>query len=673
MSKITLLLSFFISSLALGVSDIQQVEAKIVNGMFGYRNYVQNPNCRKNAVYGIAASGGTVVKNTSSPLDGVSDCQWTPTAGSQTLKFSLDTFPSGISGANCEARINYKNIDALTQAYVEQNSIAITSSAVLPSVISSSGVSSINFPCGDTSTSTKVVIQTTSASAGVSKYSVYAGIATNLSDVSQATLVGSAVIPTTANCIPLNSSATLAAFSTDTDCPGPTIVTNAGPGVIQTTDTDLPQFTVNDLPAGTYEVTIIASAVQLLAGTAVILGAVSDGTDTRGAIGCEIAQATANGCPINTTGVFTYTSPGNRTFSFYGSVGGGGTIQLNNSSNQRQLTFIIKRFPTSLQLAVNSNIPVLPTIQTFTSGSGTYTPPYGVSWIRVRMVGGGGGGGGSGTTHPDGGAGGTTTFGSSLLTANGGSGSNGYAGGAGGTATISSPASGTSISGAFGNGVYANGGASQYPNGAPGGNSFFGGGGAGGAIAAAGGAGRTNSGAGGGGASGNNTGSELAGAGGGAGGYLEAIIKQPVPVSYAIGSAGTAGSSGGTAAGGAGGAGYIEVTENYQNQNVPLLVGSVTSATSGTEKIERTNLSVGSSTINSQSSSWISHVSSITGQSTYTMSGFSASPSCVCTTDTQSERPCFANVTSSTGLVVSRFSSGALSSGNVNIICMGSR
>ena len=43
-----------------------------------------------------------------------------------------------------------------------------------------------------------------------------------------------------------------------------------------------------------------------------------------------------------------------------------------------------------------SGVAVRPaTAQRFTSGSGTYTPPAGISWIKVRMVGGGGGGGGT--------------------------------------------------------------------------------------------------------------------------------------------------------------------------------------------------------------------------------------------------------------------------------------
>jgi hypothetical protein len=59
-----------------------------------------------------------------------------------------------------------------------------------------------------------------------------------------------------------------------------------------------------------------------------------------------------------------------------------------------------------------------PSIQKFTSGSGTYTTPTGVLYLRVRMAGGGGGGSGSGSaSYGTGGNGGNSTFGSSFLTA----------------------------------------------------------------------------------------------------------------------------------------------------------------------------------------------------------------------------------------------------------------
>lgn len=160
-----------------------------------------------------------------------------------------------------------------------------------------------------------------------------------------------------------------------------------------------------------------------------------------------------------------------------------------------------------------------PTVQKFLSGSGTYTLPANVKYIRVKMVA-GGGTGGTGTTSGGGGAGGyqefvintpaatysygvgaagaSTTFGANTCTAgsNGGNGGGG-AGGAGGTASVVSL--GTSVDACTG----GTGGTGDAGGGGNGGNSYFGGGagvsgGAGGVAAASntGSGGSANSGAG---------------------------------------------------------------------------------------------------------------------------------------------------------------------------------
>lgn len=210
-----------------------------------------------------------------------------------------------------------------------------------------------------------------------------------------------------------------------------------------------------------------------------------------------------------------------------------------------------------------------PTVQRFTSGSGTYTTPAGVKWIKVKMIGGGGGGQGSSTNGGQGagGTGGNSTFGTSLLAANG------AAGGTGGTApTINSPAiSLVAVSGGNGAdpGKYFNNTVNnQYNmNGGHGAQSPFGGAGYSGSTGT-GGAAVANTGSGGGGAGlgVGGTGAMYTGQGGGSGAYLEAIIANPsASYSYAVGAAGSAGSAGtGGAAGSAGGSGVIIVEEYYQ-------------------------------------------------------------------------------------------------------------
>lgn len=214
-----------------------------------------------------------------------------------------------------------------------------------------------------------------------------------------------------------------------------------------------------------------------------------------------------------------------------------------------------------------------PTIQTFTSGSGTYNTPAGVKWIRVRMAGGGGGGAGAGASgRGAGGNGGDSTFGSSLLTAGlgYGSGNSDTGGGIGGTPTVNSPA--IAIHALYGQDGQTGGFQQAADTGNPtpgygGSTPFLGGGG----TCNAGGNGRpgnTNTGSGGSGSHLTTTisANSFLGGGGGSGAYVEAIIVSPNSTyAYAVGGGGgggSAGTSGGT--GGAGASGVIIVEEHYQ-------------------------------------------------------------------------------------------------------------
>jgi hypothetical protein len=227
---------------------------------------------------------------------------------------------------------------------------------------------------------------------------------------------------------------------------------------------------------------------------------------------------------------------------------------------------------TSLSIAlltVNVNVvsPSVkaPTVQTFTSGSGTYTLPTSPTplYIEVEMIGGGGGGGAVGGSSGNGTAGGNSTFGTSLLIATGGAGgtsaSSSSNGGAGGTASVATSSTVYQViaqSGNYGSGyvgvVNAAGGAGAA--------SPFGGGGSTGTGYSA---NSTNS-YGAGGASGGGTVSSGTAGGGGSGGYLKAIISNPsASYFYAVGGIG-AGGAGGTDNGGNGGSGVIIVKEYYQ-------------------------------------------------------------------------------------------------------------
>lgn len=199
----------------------------------------------------------------------------------------------------------------------------------------------------------------------------------------------------------------------------------------------------------------------------------------------------------------------------------------------------------------------LPTIQTFTTSSGTYTTPSNCLWIEVRLIGGGGGGGGSGASGAAGTAGNNTTFGTSLLTASGGGGGGGNsaAAGSGGAASGGD----WNLPGEDGGNSLSSGGVAAAGYG--GGSAFAGGRGASPTGSSAGGAGKTNSGGGGAGGA-NVSGTANGGSGGGAGGSVYKLITSP-SATYAYSVGGTAAGGTGTNAGGLGAAGFIQVIEHY--------------------------------------------------------------------------------------------------------------
>lgn len=211
--------------------------------------------------------------------------------------------------------------------------------------------------------------------------------------------------------------------------------------------------------------------------------------------------------------------------------------------------------------------PVAPTIQRFTSGSGTYTLPTPAPlYIKVRILGGGGGGSGGGTgAGTAAGAGSNSTFGN--LTAGGGAAGTFNSGGvAGGAITVGS--GWTNLASAVGNGSFAPIQSSTLdlaPGSSAGGGALQGQA-AQGAYNQASAAGSANTGNGGQGGGGNSL-SGSPGTGGGNGAFIEAINSgtPSSTYSYSIGGGGTAGGAGTAGlAGGAGGSGIIIVEEFYQ-------------------------------------------------------------------------------------------------------------
>lgn len=213
---------------------------------------------------------------------------------------------------------------------------------------------------------------------------------------------------------------------------------------------------------------------------------------------------------------------------------------------------------------------IAPTVTTLLSGTGTYTPPVGVSYLIVTASGGGSGGSGGGPSPAAGTAGTNTTFGP--ITAGGGAAPvNSSAGGVGGTVSVTTSSTVISLlalQGGYGAPAPAN--ATSSSGGQGGSNALGGGGGGSFAFPAANAlAGIANTGAGGGGG-GAGSGTSSGSSGGGAGGYAKVLFTSPSPsgYSYSVGPGGTGG-AGSQTTGGDGGSGVIIIEEYYS----PVVLG----------------------------------------------------------------------------------------------------
>lgn len=305
----------------------------------------------ENGTVGWTASGGTYARSTSSPGAGSAMGTWDSGSAAQTLTSTAVAIPAGALGKNgvasCAIKCATGTCTHTLNAYDGTNLLA---TQTITSSTSTFARTSVNF---DFPTSGNIQLRISSVASDEPSISIdecFLGLAAgfNLSQQSSAVLVASGYIANTANCAPTRANTALGAFGTDSDCPGPTVVLNPGPGTLVTTDTDLLQFTMNSLPSGYYRVTMGGEFGSSANADATL--AINDGTNTRGNIGFN--PSTTTGAGITVVGYFQYTTSGNRTFSLY-SASTSGTLTAVLNVGLTNLNFSIERFPSESEIAIS--------------------------------------------------------------------------------------------------------------------------------------------------------------------------------------------------------------------------------------------------------------------------------------------------------------------------------
>lgn len=320
------------------------------------KNILKNPGMENGKQSWTASGGAFSIANASTYatflLTGQVSSLWDASASTQTFSSAAITIPNGLKGKNgvvaCKTIVPSGTATHTIEAYDGTNILgAVTITSSTSPVYQ---FSNFIFPSSGTIRA-RLQAQADEPAIGIDDCFLGDASEVNISYIAQATFIGSGYYNTTAACQWTRTNTAIGAYGTDTDCPVLTVELNPGPGTIQTTDADLPQMTVNNLPPGTYQVTVNIPALSDGSG-ATRTYALSDGTTTSGyGSGMGVASSVEG---IAVMGTFIYTTAGNRTFSVYAASSAGAAL-IDLANGARKLHFSLYRFPTSSQQAYTTD------------------------------------------------------------------------------------------------------------------------------------------------------------------------------------------------------------------------------------------------------------------------------------------------------------------------------
>ncbi len=299
------------------------------------------------------ASGGTFTAVTSGVGTGKGAVTWDSSSASQTLTSTAVTLPSGFYAKNgvasCAIKTTSGSATHTIQAYDGTNILA---SQTITSSTSAFARSSVNFIMPSSGSLSLRVVSVASNEPEVTIDDCFLGLAEgfNVGEVSQATLVGTLKYAGASNCQWSGSSGSFANFSADTDCSTPTVT-----GSVTAPDTKIPAIVLNNLAPGKYLINFQGKVYSSAA-----LGAcsyrLSDGTNVSGNSASYLGSAGTAG-PISAlalSGVFDYSvAQSSVTIQAQQMLySGGGSCNINNDvASSGDFEVQVFRFPSATEQA----------------------------------------------------------------------------------------------------------------------------------------------------------------------------------------------------------------------------------------------------------------------------------------------------------------------------------
>ncbi len=146
-------------------------------------NYVINPSCFANAkAADFTVSGsGSIARTTTAPLENGASCALSSTASGDKIKFKTRVLDNALKNGNCEISAYYTGDGSKWIAYAENGSTKVSADITLQDVGTSGRMISAIYPCGDLSSTTQLVFESTAVSAATIKVgNAYVGKAASL-------------------------------------------------------------------------------------------------------------------------------------------------------------------------------------------------------------------------------------------------------------------------------------------------------------------------------------------------------------------------------------------------------------------------------------------------------------------------------------------------------------
>jgi len=332
----------------LGAAPLFGAPTTTLNQFLTASSIIENAGFENGKAAWTASAGSFTITSTAANVGkGLFGASFDAGAASQTLSSDAVAIPAGLYGRNGYAKILAKTAATDYKLQVTDGT-NVLSEVTIPASSTFIAVST-NFIYPS---SGNIVARIISASDAAAIYfdDVFLGDALNLTNVSQASFVGSSYFAATGTSVSRNS-ATIGSFTEAAGWPGPTIESQKI-GQWQTTDTDLPKQTINNLPSGIYLVTFAAKYVMNASAVGSLAITDDGGTTLRGNI--SFSELTTQEDASTLVGWFEYETAGDRTFEIVGAATSGSLFLYGTAIGYPKQGFTIYRFPLDSQIAVTS-------------------------------------------------------------------------------------------------------------------------------------------------------------------------------------------------------------------------------------------------------------------------------------------------------------------------------